>query len=98
MANPVCIKRTNGKCVKWRVSGESGATVSIRGLGGGRDVTENFVRKRQFAPSQCAEASFRTKKIGGGKMLVICCPKGKWDAKRDRCKVGTRAQSILKPR
>lgn len=27
--------------------------------------------------------------------LLIGCPKGKWNAKRARCKVGTRAKAIL---
>ncbi len=63
-----------------------------------RDVTKNFIRKRQFSPKKCARGSFRMKEIGGGKKLVICCPKGKWNRRRQRCKVGTRAQSILTPR
>lgn len=59
------------------------------------DVTKNFRRERQFSPKLCARGSFRT--ITRGKIkLVICCPKGKY--RRGRCSVGTRAQSILKPR
>lgn len=59
------------------------------------DITKNFRRERQFAPSKCAKGSLRT--ITRGKVkIVICCPKGKW--RRGRCRVGTRAQSILKPR
>lgn len=27
--------------------------------------------------------------------MHICCPKGKWNAKTKRCRVGTRAQSIV---
>lgn len=62
-----------------------------------RDVTKHFVRNRQFAPKLCAKGSFRM--IKRGKLrLVICCPKGKWNKRTARCKVGTRAQSILKPR
>jgi len=60
-----------------------------------RDVTRNFIRERQFPPSRCDRRSFRTIKRGKVK-IVICCPKGQW--RRGRCKVGTRAQSILKPR
>ncbi len=61
----------------------------------GPDVTKNFVRHRQFSPKRCAKGSFRT--IERGKIkLVVCCPKGHW--KHGRCLVGTRAQSILKPR
>jgi hypothetical protein len=59
------------------------------------DVTKNYRRARQFAPSKCARGSFRT--ITRGKIkLVICCPRGQW--KRGRCRVGTKAQSILRPR
>lgn len=59
------------------------------------DVTKNYERHRQFPPSRCAKGSFRT--ITRGKVkLVVCCPRGKW--RRGRCTVGTRAQSILKPR
>lgn len=61
-----------------------------------RDVTKNFIRERQFSPSRCAKGSFRT--IKRGKLrLVICCPKRKWNRRTQRCKVGTMAQSILKP-
>lgn len=60
-----------------------------------RDVTKNFVRERQFPPAKCAKGSFRTIRSGKVK-IVICCPKGKW--RRGRCAVGTRAQSILRPR
>lgn len=63
-----------------------------------RDVTKNWIRGRQFDPKLCARGSFRMKKIGKGKMLVICCPKGEWMPRSKRCRVGTRAQSILKPR
>lgn len=59
------------------------------------DVTKNYERHRQLPPSRCAKGSFRT--IARGKVkIVICCPRGKW--RRERCAVGTRAQSILKPR
>jgi hypothetical protein len=60
------------------------------------DVTKNYVRKRQFSPKKCAPGSFRTKTISATTKLVVCCPRGKWS--RGRCKVGTRAQSILKRR
>lgn len=41
--------------------------------------------------------SFRTIDPGRPKktMLVIGCPKGKYDKKKNMCKVGTRVQAIL---
>lgn len=59
------------------------------------DITKNFVRHRQMPPEACAAGSFRT--IKRGKVsIVVCCPKGQY--KRGKCRVGMRAQSILKPR
>lgn len=43
----------------------------------------------------CAPGSIRTVKSGKARVL-ICCPKGKFS--RGRCKVGTRAIAIDKPR
>jgi len=37
----------------------------------------------------CARGSIRTKKLSGGKLLRICCPKGKWAKGAARCRVGT---------
>jgi len=68
----------------------------LRGLGR-VDVTKNYVRRRQFPSSKCAKGSFRTIERGDTK-IVVCCPKGSWDKRTKRCRVGTRAQSILKPR
>lgn len=39
--------------------------------------------------------SFRWIKRGTTRLLVGC-PKGKWDAKRGRCKVGTKARAVLR--
>lgn len=62
-----------------------------------RDVTKNFIRERQMAPSRCARGSFRMKSIGRhGRKIVVCCPKGHF--RRGRCSVGVRAQSLLTPR
>lgn len=44
----------------------------------------------------CAKGSMRTVKSGKARIFV-CCPKGAWDSKRKRCKIGTRAVSIDKP-
>lgn len=56
-----------------------------------------YIRKRQRSPKSCAPGSFRTIKRGKNR-IVICCPRGHWNRKRQRCRVGTRAQSILKAR
>ena len=55
-----------------------------------------FCRERQFSPSVCDPRSFRTKPVSKKTKLVVCCPKGKFDRKTKRCKVGTKTQSILK--
>jgi hypothetical protein len=45
----------------------------------------------------CAKGSIRTVKSGKAHVLV-CCPKGKWKKRSQRCKVGTRVVSIDTPR
>lgn len=55
-----------------------------------------YIRERQRPPSEFDPRSIRTI-TRGGKKIVIGCPKGHWDPKRKRCRVGTRAQSILHP-
>jgi len=49
--------------------------------------TENYIRKRQFNPSECEEGTYRTFTIGKGKKAVGCKVKGKF-----------KAQSILEPK
>ena len=55
-----------------------------------------YCRQRQFSPKKCDPRSFRVKKISKNVKFTICCPRNKWDAKKKRCKVGTRTQSIMK--
>ena len=57
-----------------------------------------FKHKRIESPSHFDKRSFRTIKTPSGDEITIGCPKGKYDAKRKRCKVGTRAQRVLKPK
>ena len=57
-----------------------------------------FKHKRLESPSKFDKRSFRTITQPDGTEITIGCPKGKWDAKRKRCRVGTRAQRILKPK
>jgi hypothetical protein len=68
-------------------------------MGLGRiDVTKNFRRERQMSPKACAVGSFRAKKTKSGALLTFCCPKGKWNRKRKRCRVGMKLQSMARPR
>jgi len=57
-----------------------------------------YVRERVEDPDQFDRRSFRTIKRGKrGHAVVIGCPTGQWDPKTKRCRVGTRAQSVLHP-
>jgi len=58
------------------------------------EITQHYVRRRERSPRSCARGSFRTVKRGTAR-IVVCCPKGHWNRKARRCRVGTRAQSIL---
>ncbi len=55
-----------------------------------------FCRVRKAPPKRFAKGSMRTVKQGKIR-VVIGCPKGMWDTKAKRCKVGTRAATILYP-
>lgn len=60
-------------------------------------ATGRYCRARKASPKKFAKGSFRT--ITRGKVkIVIGCPKRKWNKKTGRCKVGTRAQTVLYPR
>lgn len=55
-----------------------------------------FCRVRLADPKKFAKKSFRVIRRGKIK-LTVACPKGSWDAKRRRCRAGTRAQSKMYP-
>lgn len=38
--------------------------------------TKNFIRKRQFKPSECRQDTFRVKKVSAKTELVLCKKKG----------------------
>ncbi|MDE2233002.1 MAG: hypothetical protein KGJ90_02610 [Patescibacteria group bacterium] len=57
-----------------------------------------FKHERIESPAKFDKRSFRTITQPDGTEVTIGCPTGKYDAKRKRCKVGTRAQRILKPK
>jgi hypothetical protein len=61
------------------------------------EITKGYVRRRLRSPRACAPGSFRTVKRGR-RLLVICCPKGRWNRRAGRCRVGTMAQSVLTKR
>jgi len=49
---------------------------------------------RKLAPkSKFDPRSFRWKRSGKA-MILIACPKGKWNARTSRCRVGTRAYEV----
>ena len=49
------------------------------------DVTPNWIRRRQFDPSECVPGTFRTKEIGDGTQIVLCQRKGAgWGAQSIR--------------
>lgn len=55
--------------------------------------TKKYRSKRSFAPG-----SFRTVKLKGGRRLVVGCPRGKYNRRSKRCRVGTRSYELLTPR
>ena len=64
----------------------------------GRVGRYRHYRKRGAAYRGFDKRSIRTIHVGRhGKLLRVGCPKGSWDAKRGRCRVGLRALSLLAP-
>lgn len=61
-----------------------------------RATRGRFLRERVTAPGKFDPRSLRTVTRKSYR-VVVGCPKGKYDARRKRCRVGTRAQSILRP-
>ena len=59
-----------------------------------------YIRQRVKSPKKFDKRSLRIKDVGrpGGTKIIVGCPKGKYDPKRKRCKVGTQTQAILKER
>jgi hypothetical protein len=55
-----------------------------------------YCEKIKAKKSSFDRRSFRWVKRNKTRVL-IGCPKGKWDDKRSRCRVGTRAYAVLKP-
>ena len=55
-----------------------------------------YCEKKQGKQSAFDRRSFRWIRRGKAKIL-IACPRGKWNAPTDRCRVGTRAYAVLTP-
>lgn len=62
-----------------------------------RVTRARYVRERLMSPKKFDPRSFRTVTTKRGRRIVIGCPTGHYDARTRRCRVGTRAQSILRP-
>jgi len=61
----------------------------------GCEVRKNYRHCRKKAPGYFDKRSFRVKHISKNKMIVIGCPKGHWNNRKKRCKVGTRIQKTM---
>lgn len=59
---------------------------------------KNFTAKRYRSKRSFAPGSFRTVKLKGGRRLVVSCPKGKYNRRSKRCRVGTRSYEMLSPK
>ncbi len=55
-----------------------------------------YCERQERSRSSFAKASFRWV-MRGKTRILIACPKGKWNARSKRCRVGTRAYKVLKP-
>jgi len=62
-----------------------------------KHLTKKYLRIRVKDPKKFDKRSFRIKDVGreGYTKIIIGCPKGKYDPKKKKCKVGTQTQSIL---
>lgn len=66
----------------------------------GIDCKANTCRERLAPPGQFDRRSFRMKRLKGGRMLAVGCPRGhyhpRWRGLK-KCDVGLRAQSLVRP-
>lgn len=54
--------------------------------------------ERQMTPKHRLDPrSFRWAKAHGKAKVLVACPRGKWNAQTERCKVGMRAYKVLAP-
>lgn len=67
-------------------------------LRGDVEPVKGYRRKRQKSPRSCAPGSFRTMTVNHDTKMVVCCPRGKYNKRSKRCKVGLIVQTKLKRR
>ena len=60
------------------------------------DKTKNYIRCRKQNPKKFDKRSFRIKPVSKKTKIVLACPKGKYNAKKERCKGKLKLQSVLK--
>lgn len=62
-----------------------------------RKSHSKYIRKRIKDPKKFDKRSFRTKDVGRPEhhKIIIGCPKGKYNAKTKKCKVGMQVQSVM---
>lgn len=63
------------------------------------ETVKNFKHCRVAPPELFTKKSFRTKTVDKKRniKMVVGCPKGKYDAKKGKCKVGMRTQKMMYP-
>lgn len=63
-------------------------------------LTKRYKRIRVKNPNLFDKRSFRIKDVGrkDGTKIIVGCPRGKYDPRKKKCKVGTQTQSILEER
>jgi hypothetical protein len=54
---------------------------------------KNYCHCKMADAKKFDKRSFRSRKTGG-RIVTFGCPKGKWNARSKRCKVGTRAVNL----
>jgi len=62
----------------------------------GIDITKSECRKRMEDPKKFDKRSFRSKKINKNTRIIVACPKGEYDSKNKKCRVGLQIQSFIK--
>lgn len=64
----------------------------------GIECKGNTCRERKASPKRFDKRSFRTKRVAKKTLLVLACPVGKWQPRKERCKVPMQVQSIVRKR
>jgi hypothetical protein len=72
----------------------AGGRAMLKDMARTRKIVGRFCRKAKAPKRDFAPGSFRWKNIRGN-WLLIGCPKGKWQPRKQRCTVGTRLHEIL---